>query len=227
MSTDDYYEDEEDEDLQHLEQQAENDAGGARSAPSGRVSFADWLSNRRGWVLLVSLAVAQGLFALIMLFMQRAAKPAGDMHAESIEDLAVEMLGHEIGIKEIYQYLPGRGGKRVSIGMELVLVLGQLPEERVEGADKPTPEEIAIFIAAIQDMEPRIRSKLNSLIQGIPMEHYSSTELVRDYERIKKEIADYVNTSLDNLDFGKSVRRGIGKRRVTDVLIPVFLRQIR
>lgn len=225
MSTDDYYADDEDEDLGHIEEHDETD-GGTGDAPRRKESFTEWLNNRRGWVLILSLAFAQGLFWVIMLFMHQSVTPSRDPAMLAIQDLAVEMLGHEVRIKEIHHYLPARGGKRISIGMELVLVLGQLPEERIEGADKPTPEEMNLFITAIQDMEPRIRSRLNSLIQRIPIEHYSSTELQEDYATIKKDIADYINDSLERLDFGGSLRKTIGKRRVTEVLIPVFLRQI-
>lgn len=227
MSTDDYYNDEEDEDLAALEDAGDDEAGEVGVArPAGKGGLGEWLSNRRGWVLVFSLALAQGMFALIMLLMRTGSESESHTALGVIQDLAVEMLGHEVEIKEIYQYMPVRGGKRISVGMELVLVLGQLPDERVEGADKPTPAEFDAFVAAVQDMEPRIRSRMNRLLLEIPAEHYGSTELVEDYNRIKSEIRDYVNDSLERLDFGKQVRRGIGKRRVTEVLIPMFLRQI-
>ncbi len=98
----------------------------------------------------------------------------------------------------------------------------QLPEERIEGAPRPTPEETALFIATIGSMEPSVRSMVNIMLQQVPEEEFGS---VAAQNGIKTEVRDYVNDTLDGLDFGKGLRPEIGKRRVTDVLIPMFVTQ--
>ncbi len=218
---DDYYDDDE-----AAEEAEGSEAGGAEdggAAAPRKVDIRDWMAGKRGWLLIAALAIAQGLFAVIMLVLRSEARPMADSRPQSVQALAVEMLGHEVKLKDLYQSIPARGGKRISIGMELVLVLGQLPEERVEGAERPTPEEMDRFIAAIQAMEPRIRSRLNTLLQSIPPERYGRVEV---FKTIKDAIRDMVNDGLEGLDFSKTVRPGIGRRRVTEVLLPQFLRQV-
>lgn len=188
-----------------------------------RRNIREWLTRRRGWVLIFGLAIAQGVFALLMLFLRSEAKPVAEIQMQHMRDLAVDMLGHEVKIGQVYQLLPMRGGKRMTVGLDIVLVLGQLPEEQIEGAPRPNDQEMAMFIQAIQDMEPRIRSRVNSLLQKIPAEDYGGVEV---YKVIKDNIKNSVNDSLDGLDFGKGLRKGIGKRRVTDVLLPMFVRQM-
>ncbi len=141
----------------------------------------------------------------------------------AVRDLAVDMLGYEVKIGQMYQLIPMRGGKRMTIGLDMVLLLGQLPEEQIEGAPRPDPNELALFIGAIQAMEPGIRSRVNLLLQKIPTEEYGTPQPLR---RIKDELRDYVNDTLEGLDFGGGLRPGIGKRRVTEVLLPMFIRQM-
>lgn len=188
-----------------------------------RQSIREWLNKRRGWVLIVGLAVTQAVFAVIMILLRSEAKPVSADGVASIRDLAVDMLGHEVQIKQVYQLIPIRGGKRMTVGLDIALVLGQLPEERVEGAPRPTAEEMELFISTIYSMEPAIRSRVNIILQQIPVADYGTVDV---YKRIKDNIRDYVNDTLDNLDFGKGLRQGIGKRRVTDVLLPMFVRQM-
>ncbi|MCD7897186.1 MAG: hypothetical protein LUG50_11025 [Planctomycetaceae bacterium] len=182
----------------------------------------NWLNAKRGWLIIIGLAISQAVFASIVIFFRSEARPMAEMQTRAILDLTTELLGHEVKINQIYQLLPGSGGTRMTVGMDVVLILGQLPEERVEGAPRPTPQEMETFMTVIYDMEPRIRSQVNILLQQIPAEDYGTVEV---YKTIKEAVRTYVNDTLDGLDFGKSVRPGIGKRRVTDVLIPMFIRQ--
>ena len=200
---------------------AADDSGGGSFGIS-RSTIRDWLNSRRGWILIFGLAIAQGLFATIMIFLRSEARPVDEEQYRRIQDLAVEMLGHEVKIGQVYQLLPMRGGKRMTVGMDIVLVLGQLPEERIEGAERPNAQEFEMFVGAIRDLEPEIRSRVNIVLQKIPPEEYGSVEV---YKTIKDEIRDFVNDTLDGVDFGKGLRQGIGKRRVTDVLLPMFVRQ--
>lgn len=182
----------------------------------------DWMTARRGWVLVAGLSIAQAVFGTIMYYMRSQAKPVAEMSQAAIRELAIDMLGHEVKIGQIYQLIPMRAGKRMTVGLDMVLVLGQLPAERIEGAPRPNDEEIALFIATIQSMEPAIRSRVNMLLQQIPSDEMGSVE---SQKAIKNDIRDYVNDTLDRLDFGKGLRKDIGKRRVTDVLLPMFVRQ--
>lgn len=186
-------------------------------------SLREWLTARRGWVLIIGLAVAQGLFAMIMLLLRSEAKPVAELHYAAIRDLAVDMLGHEVKVEQIYQLIPMRGGKRMTVGLDISLILGQLPEERVEGAPRPNDAEFALIIETIKAMEPGIRSRVNHLLQQLPPDAYGTVDA---YKTIKDDVRDYVNDTLERLDFGKGLRPGIGKRRVTDVLLPMFVRQM-
>ncbi len=158
-----------------------------------------------------------------MIMLRSGATPVESVRQETMQALAVEMLGHEVAIRQIYQALPLRGGKRMTIGLDIVLVLGQLPEERVAGAPRPNNAEMANFIKAIQDMETRIRSQVNFLLQKIPVDTLGTVDA---HKLIKEQVKDYINDSLDGLDFGDNLRPGIGKRRVTEVLLPLFVRQM-
>ena len=222
MSSDDYYDyDDDDENAEDASGSPDGDAGEAE----GRVqpdNLRTWLDRRRGWLVIVCLTIIQGVFALVMINLGSDVKPVSEIRQAEIRDLAIEMLGHEVGYNQIYQLVPMRGGKRMTVGMDIVLVLGQLPEERVEGAERPTPEEFEIFMAALRDLEPHIRSRVNSLLQKIPPEEFGKTDV---YKTIKDDIKAYANDTLAGLDFGAGVRRGIGKRRVTEVLLPMFVRQ--
>ncbi|MCD8141444.1 MAG: flagellar basal body-associated FliL family protein [Planctomycetaceae bacterium] len=186
-------------------------------------SMKEWLTARRGWVLVIGLALAQGVFGVIMLGLRSEARPVGEVSIAAMQDLAVEMLGYEVKVGQIHQLIPMRGGKRMTIGLDISLILGQLPEEQIEGAPRPNAEEFALFIETIQMMEPRIRSRVNMLLQQIPTENFGTVDV---YKTIKDDIKDYVNDTLEGLDFGKGLREGVGKRRVTDVLLPMFVRQM-
>lgn len=182
----------------------------------------EWLNRRRGVVLIAGLAIAQAFFWLITLSMRSEAKPVAEAGMQTMRELAVDMLGHEVKIAQVYQLIPMRGGKKMTVGLDIVLVLGQLPEEQIEGAPRPTPENFAAFIQAVQDMEPRIRSQVNLILQKIPPQDYGSVEV---YKTIKEEVRNYINDSLEGLNFGKTLHKDIGKRRVTEVLLPMFVRQ--
>ncbi len=226
--------DDDDIDFDELEasQQEEEgeDAGDAEAAAEDENSLGiswesvkEWLTARRGWVLVIGLALAQGVFGVIMLGLRSEARPVGEVSIAAMQDLAVEMLGYEVKVGQIHQLIPMRGGKRMTIGLDISLILGQLPEEQIEGAPRPNAEEFALFIETIQAMEPRIRSRVNLLLQQIPTENFGTVDV---YKTIKDDIKDYVNDTLEGLDFGKGLRDGVGKRRVTDVLLPMFVRQM-
>ena len=225
MSADDeYYEDDEDE--LSAEPEAGTDDGSVpdparRPAGDGK-TLRTWAAQNRGWLLILGLAMAQGLFGLIMLFMKSGATPMAGLPMKEVRDLAVEMLGHEVAVRQINQVVPLRGGKRMTIGLDIVFVLGQLPEEQVDGAPRPTSEDFALFVAAVGNMESRIRSRVNTLLQKIPPADLASPEI---HETIKDDLRNYVNDGLEKLDFGPKLRPGIGKRRVTEVLLPMFVRQ--
>lgn len=195
-------------------------SGTETGAPAVR-SWRTWLAGKTGWVMIIVIALLQATFASILIMLKGSGKPAASSAQAQMQALAVEMLGREVAVKNVNQLIPGPGGRRMTIGLDLVLVLGQLPEERIEGAPRPTSEELDAFSAAIGAMEPRIRSRMISLLQRISFDEYGSPEI---YDRIKTDIMNYVNDELDGLAF-KNVRPGIGKRRVTDVLLPLFVRQ--
>jgi|GEM_PF-3472525 hypothetical protein len=205
------------------ESQADADAPDASGdSPEDRPpGFRNWMAGRRGWIMLVGITLAQALFATIMIMLRSNVKPMTEYEHQNIRALAVEMLGYEVAIKQIYQSLPGRGGRRMTIGLDIVLVLGQLPAEQVEGSPRPTGEEMDVFIQAIQGMEERIRSQVNFLLQKIPVADYGTTDV---YKVIKDAVREYINDSLEGLNFGTLVRPGIDKRRVTEVLLPMFVR---
>lgn len=186
-------------------------------------SLKEWLTARRGWVLIIGLAVAQAVFAVIMLFLRSEAKPISEVQYASIRDLALDMLGYEVNVGQIHQVVPMRGGKRMTIGLDISLILGQLPEEQIEGAPRPNEAEFVLIIETIKTMEPGIRSRVNLILQQIPPDAYGTVDV---YKTIKDDVRDYVNDTLDRLDFGKGLRQGISKRRVTDVLLPMFVRQM-
>ncbi|MCL2001604.1 MAG: hypothetical protein FWG74_09230 [Planctomycetes bacterium] len=194
----------------------------AAAAPLAKPGFRNWMSGQRGWIMIIALTVIQGLFAVILMVMRDDVKPRMIIETQAVQDFAIEMLGREVVLTDIFQSIPVRGGKRVAIGMEITLVLGQLPVERIVGAERPTDSEMERFIVAIQEMEPNIRSRLNTLLLSIPPERFGRVEVFR---MIKDDIQEMVNDGLERLDFGKTVRPGIDKRRVTEVLVPLFLRQ--
>lgn len=200
------------------EEGAEGAAGATPAQPGAR----DWMAGRRGWLIIGVLAVTQALFALILLYFRADVRPEANDAPVRIQELLADMLGHEVRVKDVYLYTPLRGGKRFSLAMDIVLVLGQLPEERVNGAPHPNAAEFELFAAAIRDMEPRIRSRLNTLLQGLAPESYNGPDA---FKLLKEEARNLVNDGLESLDFGKALRPGIGKRRVTEVLFPQFLRQ--
>ena len=218
---DDYFNDDEEE--EDFSSEAGGDGAGGE-APSGAApsGVRNWLTAKRGWLLIIGLTIAQGLFAVIVIGFRDSATPSVAESIQEMRQLAVDILGHEVGINQIHQVIPMRGGKRFTVGLDLVLVLGQLPAERVEGAERPTPEEFEVFLAAVRDMEPRIRSQVNILLQKIPPADYSGVEV---YDVIREDVMNYVNDTLAGLDFGKRVRPGIDRRRVTEVLLPMFVRQ--
>jgi hypothetical protein len=197
--------------------------GGPGALGISKEAIFAWLTRRRGWVLIVGLAIAQGMAAGIMMYLRSEATPVAEVHTETIRDLAVDMLGYEVKIGQIYQLIPMRGGKRMTVGLDMVLLLGQLPEEQIEGAPRPDADEQALFIAAIQAMEPGIRSRVNILLQKIPARDYGSAQVLA---RIKEDVRGYVNDTLDGLDFGGGLRPELSKRRVTEVLLPMFIRQM-
>jgi hypothetical protein len=202
-------------------------ASGARGADGeslgiNRQSIREWMNARRGALMIVALSVAMGIASTIVIRLRSQATPVAEIRAAAVRDLATDMLGHEVKINQIYQLLPMRGGRRMTVGLDLVLVLGQLPEERVEGAPRPDAEEMALFAATIGSMEPSIRSMVNIMLQQIPAEDLGA---VSGQNTIKDEVRDYVNDTLDGLDFGAGLRPGIGKRRVTDVFLPMFVTQ--
>ncbi len=193
--------------------------GPGQTGPKG---FRRWLNVRRSWILMIGLAIAQAIFAVIMINLRSDAKPLAVSHTLNIKELATDMLGYEVKVGQIYQLIPGRGGRRVTIGLDAVLILGQLPAELVDGAPRPNQTEMEMFIATIKAMEDRIRSQVNILLQKIPPEDYGTVEALKI---IKQQVKDYVNDSLDGFNFGKQLRDGISKRRVTEVLLPMFIRQ--
>lgn len=197
--------------------------GGAAGGGSVMDSVRDWLNRKRSWILIIGVSISTAVFGSVMLSLRSEAKAVAEAEKGALRDLAVEMLGYEVKISQIYQLIPMRGGKRMTVGLDIVLVLGQLPEEQVEGADRPTPDEIQLFINVLNDMEPRIRSRVNQLLQQVPPERFGSADVLKT---IKEDVKTYVNDVLDGLDFGKGLRKGIGKRRVTDVLLPMFVRQM-
>lgn len=201
---------------------AEQEGGPEDDGGLPRLNIRDWFNRKRGWILIIGLAIAQALFATIMIFL-RSDRTISQVEQEYIQDLAVEMLGYEVKYGQIYQLVPMRGGKKMTVGLDLVLVLGQLPEEQVAGAERPTPEEFELFVSVLHDMEPRIRSRVNQLLQQMPADAFGTVEA---YKVIKEDVRKYANDILEGLDFGKSLRSGIGKRRVTDVLLPMFVRQM-
>ncbi len=226
---DDLYEDEDDfsgEDDGGLDGEGGGPGGGARGDEDGiGISLAgikEWMTARRGWVLILGLAVAQGIFAIIVIHLRSQSTPVAEIRTAAIRDFATDMLGHEVKVNQIYQLLPMRGGKRLTVGLDLVLVLGQLPEERVEGAERPNAEEMAVFIGTIGSMEPAIRSMVNLMLQQAQKEEFGSLAAQTE---IKNGVMKYVNDTLDSLDFSGGVRPEIGKRRVTEVLLPMFVTQ--
>jgi Flagellar basal body-associated protein FliL. len=221
-SSDDYYDDEPYADQDDDSFGEGGEGGTEQSGAAASVGWRSWLNKKRGWILMLVLALVQSVFALVMLRLGAQAKPVATMSQEHVRDLAIEMLGHEVAFNQIYQLVPMRGGRKMTIGLDIVLVLGQLPEERVEGADRPTAEEFDAYTAALQQLEPNIRSKVNTLLQQIPPDELGDPEI---YKTIKEDVKTYANDMMDSLDFGKGVRTSLGKRRVTDVLIPMFIRQ--
>lgn len=217
---DDYYDD--DDALSDAE--AGDGEGGAGPPPRPEdAGVRNWMDGRRGWTLIIALALVQGIFALIMMLMRSDARPAMQVNYRHVRDLAVDMLGHEVDIRQIHQVVPLRGGRRMTVGLDVVLVLGQLPEERVEGSERPTEEEFAVFIETVRGLEPNIRSRVNILLQRMPPEAYGTVEAGKT---IREDIQQYVNDALERLDFGGRVRPMIGTRRVTGVLLPMFIRQM-
>ena len=193
--------------------------GEGASAPIG---FRDWLAGRRGWLILVAMTMAQAIFASIVISLRSRARPMALSSVEMVNDMAVDMLGREIMISRISQVMPIQGGRKMVVFMDLALVLGELPEERVDGAQRPTPEEMALFSEAVTNMEPGIRSRVISLVRRIPPERYATGEAHRE---IADDVREYANGILAGLDFGDRVRPEVGRRRVTEVLLPAFIRQ--
>lgn len=211
---------EEDDDPNGIPSEDEGEDPAAETPAAAPDGWRRWLEGRRGWIAIGVIALLQAVFATVMILLKGGGKPPDDGKTE-VQALAVEMLGREVAIRGINQLIAGPGGRRLTIGLDLVLVLGQLPEERIVGAPRPTAEEFEAFTQAITDMEPRIRSRMNSLLQKIAYDEYGSPEI---YERIKKDIMQEANRQLEGLAFSR-VRPEIGRRRVTDVLLPMFVRQ--
>jgi hypothetical protein len=192
---------------------------GERQAPR-QATLREWFFNR-GWIIIGVIALLQAVFASVVLSLRGSYRPARIAPHAEVRQLAVDMLGREVGISGINQVISGSRRRRMTIGLDLVLVLGQLPEERIEGAPRPAEEEMEEFMAAITAMDSKIRSRMINLLQGVDYDDYGGPEVL---ETFKTEIADYVNGELEKLSF-PSVRPDIGRRRVTEALLPMFVRQ--
>ena len=201
---------------------AEEDAGedGAGDGSDARKHWRDWMSGRTGWVVIVVITLLLGVFASILVSLKGTARPLTMDLPPEVEGLAVDMLGHEVAVRDMYQTVFGPGGRRLEVTVDIVLVLGQLPEERVVGAPHPTPEEFEAYVFVVSAMQERVRSRMVSLLQSIPIDEFGSSDIAN---RIKLDIMGYVNDELEQLSF-PTVRPGLGKRRVTDVLLPNFER---
>lgn len=200
-------------------EEGEESASGGTPAPSP--GWRGLFSGRRGWIILAVIALLQAVFASVMLSLRSVRQPLPAAQQAEIRALAIDMLGREVGISGINQVISGARRHRMTVGLDLVLVLGQLPEERIEGSPRPTDLEMETFIAAINALDPKIRSRMITMLQAVKYEEYGDPAIL---DRFKSEIRDYVNDELEKLDFS-TVRPEIGRRRVTEALLPMFVRQ--
>ncbi|MDR3212092.1 MAG: hypothetical protein LBU79_09280 [Planctomycetota bacterium] len=187
-----------------------------------RASWRDFLAGKTGLIVILLMATLQGTFAGIMLYFKTGDTPLAIDQTVLTEALTLDLLGSEVPVAGIYQLINGPEGKRLTVGIDLSLILGQLPEERVEGAPRPNSQEQEIFRLAVTDMEPRIRSRVNQILQRIEFDAYASPNQV--FSEIREEIKNYVNDQLAALRF-TMVRPELDRRRVTEVLLPMFVRQ--
>lgn len=178
------------------------------------------LSSRSGCLVVVTILVAQAIFAVILISL-KTNKPELVPTKAEVAKLTTAMLGHEVHIPRISQIVREPTGKRISIGIDLVLVLGQLPEERLEGSPLPTEEEMLAFEEMVKAMEPRIRDRMNSFLQQIPYDEYGKSNIM---QTIRDGVKNDINDALENIEF-KNVRPFISRRRVTDVFLPMFVQQ--
>ena len=182
----------------------------------------NWLAGHRGWFILAVLTVAQGLFTTVLLFLKTEVKRSDSAVEATRRHLSPDSARLEVMVKDITQYIRIPGGKHMTIGMDLVVVLGELPEERADDVMRPNGGEMQAFAEAVTAMEPAIRDRVNAILLRVPPGEYGNTEV---QDLIRKELADYVNDRLEALDFPK-LRPEIGKRRVVAVFLPQFVRQV-
>ena len=206
--------------LPYIDDGEEDGTHAKGDAGKSRKNWRNWLSGRDGWVTIVVITLLLGVFASILVGLKGTARGLTLDRPPPMGSLSVDMLGHEVAVRDMYQTVFGSGGRRLEVTLDLVMVLGQLPEERVEGSPHPTLEEMEAYVQAVSSMDTRVRSRMVMLLQGIPIDEYGSSDIAN---RIKADIMGYVNDELEKLSF-PTVRPGLGKRRVTDVLLPSFER---
>ncbi|MDR1533815.1 MAG: DUF3352 domain-containing protein [Planctomycetota bacterium] len=224
MSADsDYLNDDDDDYAEEGSEPGEAVGADRPGEPAAKVPLRNWLAGKRGWLILITLTLSQALFASVMIALRSRAAPSAATREELVRGLAVDMLGREVRIERIHQVVRVPGGKNLVIFMDIALVLGQLPEERIEGAERPGPEEMEIFAAAVAELAPAIRSRVNAMVRRLPPEQFATAEARR---AIAEEVGNFVNDTLAGLNFGDRIRPGLGRRRVTEVLLPAFIRQL-
>ena len=216
----------------------------AKSAPAS----AGLLGGMRGWIILIAAVVLEAVGFMVILHFQsvQGTKTETPVASETApQEDPTDRYGHVVKFKDMNFSVPTPGGTVAPLAMELVIRLGYSPEElrrKVTLSDK----QWAIFEGSISAMEPLIRDRLNIHIR---QQTWNQLNSVSGQEKIKEYIKEFINNELEKTSLtpmkkaagggggghggggGESSSDGgeetaeVNKRRVIEVLIPMFYLQ--
>ena len=174
----------------------------------------------KGWIIVIAVTLAQAAFWIAFMIIREpgSAPDQAEQAKVFLEDPA--LLQSRVEITNFAATVPGPGGDLRPLTFNLVLELRYQPEEKRTGAARPTPAQIEVFRTVVMQLESKVRDHLNTFLTG-----QSFTNLLgeRGPELVKAEVMRFINNELEKYDFETlKIPPEISRRRVTDVLVPMW-----